>query len=131
MGANKYLFYTAFRRDLTINKVSSKYKNFEKEIHKETKVKEDKDKKTNSNSEETEADKELDLFDEEVNTDDTNKSNYILTLTQVTQTKNKSNESMFEPISQVNIITFCLSKHIVLQCRQIKLIVLKFFRWII
>ncbi|KAL0880773.1 hypothetical protein ABMA27_001974 [Loxostege sticticalis] len=102
MGANKYLFYTAFRRDLTINKVSSKYKNFEKEIHKETKVKEDKDKKTNTNSEETEADKELDLFDEEVNTDDTNKSNYILTLTQVTQTKNKSNESMFEPISQMD-----------------------------
>ncbi|XP_063822448.1 DNA repair endonuclease XPF [Ostrinia nubilalis] len=102
MGANKYLFYTAFRRDLTITKLSSKYKTYQNDIPLETKSKTNKDKKEDTNDQENEENKDSELFDEELNTDDTNKSNYILTLTQVTQRNKESNESMFEPISQMD-----------------------------
>ncbi|XP_045533645.1 DNA repair endonuclease XPF isoform X1 [Pieris brassicae] len=72
IGANKYLFYTAFRRDLTINAVSSKYKNFNNDI--------------SQLSGENESEAEF------------NKSNYVLT--QVTQPVDKE-DSMFEPITEI------------------------------
>lgn len=97
MGPNKYLFYTAFRRDLTINTISSKFKKYKNTIPKETENKKTKGEKIDQEN------KELDGGEEELSSEDSNKSNYILTLTQVTQTKQEPEESMFEPISQVSI----------------------------
>ncbi|XP_047530253.1 DNA repair endonuclease XPF [Vanessa atalanta] len=91
MGESKYLFYTAFRRDLTITSMAAKYKKINNKSHMNT---ENKDKEIKN-----------ELDEEEANADEMNKSNYVLTLTQ-TATKNNSdskaaNESIFEPLSQV------------------------------
>ncbi|XP_075974151.1 DNA repair endonuclease XPF mei-9 isoform X2 [Anticarsia gemmatalis] len=96
MGANKYLFYTAFRRDITINAVSSKYNKLKKTVTAEN-VKKDKDKKQDKSE-----NKDGDSKGDEGDLDDTMRSNYVLTLTQATQTDKKKvakDESMFEPIS--------------------------------
>lgn len=111
MGAHKYLFYNAFSKELIVNKVSKKYKSLattvpvdaegKKENSKNTK----KDKKPTSEEGESKKTKELDNEEENFNLDDANKSNYILTLTQVSKQskkdKNLNDESIFEPISQV------------------------------
>ncbi|XP_023935382.2 DNA repair endonuclease XPF isoform X2 [Bicyclus anynana] len=95
MGESKYLFYTAFRKDLTINLVASKYKKLNKPLKIEEKCKTQKDLENTSE------------LDEEDVLDEMNKSNYVLTLTQVAtsdskKSKSKSSEdSMFEPISQI------------------------------
>ncbi|KAG7306142.1 hypothetical protein JYU34_008734 [Plutella xylostella] len=96
MGANKYLFYTAFRKEITINNLAPKFKDFEDSLPKEAKDKETQ-KSQGSNVDENNEDDEF----------DTTKSNYILTLTQVAsqgdKKKNKDlEESMFEPISQMD-----------------------------
>lgn len=93
MGASKYLFYTAFRRDITINAVASKYKQLKKTMR-TSDVKDDN--KTDGKIGENEDDGELNIEE--------NKSNYVLTLTQRTgdiEDKSAQDESMFEPISQV------------------------------
>ncbi|XP_072938582.1 DNA repair endonuclease XPF [Epargyreus clarus] len=104
MGANKYLFYTAFKKDLTINSVSSKYTNLkssfplkcevQKEANDDLKIKEE----VGTQGEMCE--------DEDLNMSDMNKSNFVLTLTQVATQSKKSgdqiNESVFEPMSQID-----------------------------
>lgn len=112
MGANKYLFYTAFRRDLTINAVSSKYSNLKDTIPIEKdKGKNIKDKKPDDSNETEYSDTKIleDNADDDFGLDEANKSNYVLTLTQVvTQSKSKKarkeeqDDSLFEPLSQVN-----------------------------
>ncbi|CAG9578817.1 unnamed protein product [Danaus chrysippus] len=88
MGANKYLFYNAFRRDIQITSVSSKYKNLKEEFPTKTEKESVKDNKDDSN------------LDEEL---DDVKSNYMLTLTQAMElNKNTAEDSMFEPISQLD-----------------------------
>ncbi|XP_039751108.1 DNA repair endonuclease XPF [Pararge aegeria] len=93
MGENKYLFYTALRRDLTINSVAWKYKKLNKPIK--------SDEKTN-----TRKDTENTIEQDDEDSDELNKSNYVLTLSQMAASdslqKSKAiNESMFEPISQI------------------------------
>lgn len=94
MGPYRYLFYMAFRRDLTINAVSSKYTKLKNPEPKEE-VKTQKGKKPEV--------KDSDNKDEDIIEDGT-KSNYLLTLSQsVIHSKEpvSHDESMFEPISQV------------------------------
>ncbi|CAG4971833.1 unnamed protein product [Parnassius apollo] len=101
MGANKYLFYTAFRRDLTINAVSSKYKTLKKSVPVNT----EKDKGVQSNNTQELTDNvKNEIEDEDFMAEELSKSNYILTLSQlpVEIEKNSSNESMFEPLSQLD-----------------------------
>ncbi|KAJ2949835.1 hypothetical protein O0L34_g11149 [Tuta absoluta] len=106
MGANKYLFYTAFKREIPINKLSSKYSSFKNQLPstQETKAANKKTKPETSKSNEEGSNKN-DLEDEdEFDVDESNKSQYVLTLTQVANTntqKNKNDESIFEPISQL------------------------------
>ncbi|KAI8422398.1 hypothetical protein MSG28_006247 [Choristoneura fumiferana] len=98
MGPNKYLFYTAFRRDLTIHTVSSTYKNLKdtapatSELEKEgVATKPDEDNKDVNKLEEEDTEE--------------SKTNYILTLTQVAtqgDKKKSADVSMFEPISQID-----------------------------
>lgn len=113
MGAHKYLFYNAFRKELTVNKVSKKYTSLSNTVPVETDAKKEKSKKTKkgkegtSKEDESEKINELDNEeDEDVNLDDANKSNYVLTLTQVSKqskkNKNVNDESIFEPITQVH-----------------------------
>ncbi|XP_026315532.1 DNA repair endonuclease XPF isoform X2 [Hyposmocoma kahamanoa] len=113
MGGHKYLFYNAFRKELTVNKVSKKYTSLtntvpvEAEAKKEKGKKTKKDKETASKEDESEKTNELDNEeDDDFNLDDANKSNYVLTLTQVSkQSKNNktlNEESIFEPISQLD-----------------------------
>lgn len=102
MGANKYLFYTALRRDLPINSVASKFKRFQETVNTETTKKDKSDiQEEQSIINQSMAD------DEEFNFDDMNKSNFVLTLTQIdskSESKAVSVEDvMFEPISQVNL----------------------------
>lgn len=118
MGAHKYLFYNAFSKELIVNKVSKKYKSLattvpvdvegKKEKGKNTK----KDKKTTAKEGESEKTNELDNEGDDFNLDDANKSNYVLTLTQVSKQskkdKNLNEESIFEPISQVRFLFFIL-----------------------
>ncbi|KAM3964283.1 DNA repair endonuclease XPF mei-9 [Aphomia sociella] len=107
MGPNKYLFYMAFRNDLTINAVVSKYKKL-KNLSTKMESKGEKNTKISSNKDEL-ADNviksELDENEEEFGADES-KSNYVLTLTQVATQNNGdkelSNESMFESISQLD-----------------------------
>lgn len=112
MGAHKYLFYNAFRKELTVNKVSKKYTNLTNTEAVEADAKKEKGKKTKkgkegtSKEDENEKCNELDNEEDEgCNLGSANKSNYVLTLTQVSkQSKNSKNlneESIFEPISQV------------------------------
>ncbi|XP_063621572.1 DNA repair endonuclease XPF isoform X1 [Cydia splendana] len=92
MGANKYLFYTAFRRDLNITTLASKYKDINTIAS---------DLKKEPVNEETGDINKL----EEEEIEDCDRTNYVLTLTQLaTQSDNKTskNESMFEPISQID-----------------------------
>ncbi|XP_022814584.1 DNA repair endonuclease XPF [Spodoptera litura] len=94
MGPYKYLFYMAFRNDLTINSVSSKYMSLQKPVSKE---------EIPITHEIEEGDNKEELVNEI-------KSNYILTLTQsAIQSDAKSeihDESMFEPISQMDNLDF-------------------------
>ncbi|XP_034826985.1 DNA repair endonuclease XPF isoform X1 [Maniola hyperantus] len=103
MGENKYLFYTAFRRDLNITSVASKYKKLNKPLKSEEKIK--KTQKDSENENLTELGVDPPLEDEDA-MDELNKSNYVLTLTQTASSdsvkKSKTiDESMFEPISQI------------------------------
>ncbi|XP_050673824.1 DNA repair endonuclease XPF isoform X1 [Leptidea sinapis] len=97
MGAYKYLLYTAFRRDLTVNSVSTKYKDLKNCIS----VKDDA--KSSEHCLETEVEKEADV-------DEFSKNNFVLTLTQVgshTMDKDKLTEdSVFEPLSQLDNLDF-------------------------
>lgn len=113
IGAHKYLFYNAFRKELTINKVSKKYTSLSNTVPIETEAKKEivkktkKDQETTSKKEEIEKVNEMDNEeDDDFNLDDANKSNYVLTLTQVSRrsknNKNLNEESIFEPISQVS-----------------------------
>lgn len=95
MGTYKYLFYMAFRRDLNINIVSSKYTKLKKEVPVEE-IKKEKSKSENQTEDK-----------EEVNVEE-NKSNYILTLTQLDD--KSSDDSMFEAASQVNPMTYRVIK---------------------
>ncbi|KAH9635575.1 hypothetical protein HF086_003189 [Spodoptera exigua] len=94
MGPYKYLFYMAFRNDLTINSVSSKYTSLQKPVSKEE-IPIPHEVEEGDNKEE---------FVNEI------KSNYVLTLTQsAIQSDAKCemhNESMFEPISQMDNLDF-------------------------
>lgn len=113
MGPSRYLFYTAFKMDVTITALASKYKKLKDTIPLETQVKNEKNleaqiKVRDNNT--TKENKEHDVDDKEEETvltlDDLGKSNYVLTLTQViTQrgVKKEQDESMFEPISQVRL----------------------------
>ncbi|XP_053612217.1 DNA repair endonuclease XPF isoform X2 [Plodia interpunctella] len=96
MGANKYLFYMAFRRDLTINSVSTKYK----KLKPPESLRDEEKANTNSDDTKSEPDEEDGFCEEDP------KSNYILTLSQLPpQSKKKkesSDDSMFEPISQID-----------------------------
>ncbi|KAJ2942618.1 hypothetical protein O0L34_g2084 [Tuta absoluta] len=109
MGANKYLFYTAFKREIPINKLSSKYSSFKNQLPstQETKAANKKTKPETSKSNEEGSNKN-DLEDEdEFDVDESNKSQYVLTLTQVANTntqKTKNDESIFEPISQLDTL---------------------------
>ncbi|XP_063534990.1 DNA repair endonuclease XPF isoform X1 [Cydia strobilella] len=92
MGANKYLFYTAFRRDLNITTLASKYKGINTLAG---------DLKKEPVNEETGDVNKL----EEEEIEDGDRTNYVLTLTQLaTQSDNKTSkdESMFESISQID-----------------------------
>ena len=98
----------AFRRDLTINSVSSKYTKLKTPEPKQD-IKNEKGKKPEVNDGTNK--------DEGIDEDET-KSNYLLTLTQsVVQSKESvlHDESVFEPISQViNIwyhLTLCRRKN--------------------
>ncbi|CAB3223704.1 unnamed protein product [Arctia plantaginis] len=97
MGSNKYLFYTAFKRDVTVNAVSSKYSQLKKTMPTDN-IKKEKPA-TNENNDDDNND------EEELNLDET-KSNYVLTLTQVAsqsyEKEDNDDESMFEPISQMD-----------------------------
>lgn len=119
MGAHKYLFYNAFRKELTVNKVSKKYKSLTNTVPVQTDAKKEKgkgkkskkDKERTSKEDESENTNELDdEEDENFNLDDANKSNYVLTLTQVPKQnkkdKNLNEESIFEPISQVRFLKY-------------------------
>ncbi|XP_045534517.1 DNA repair endonuclease XPF [Papilio machaon] len=95
MGPNKYLLYTAFRRDLTINTVCSKYNNAKNSLPVKTEVK--------PNSSSAAVDDEKNNGDDECNSDETIKSNYVLTLSQLPVKVEKSaEESIFEPLSQLD-----------------------------
>ncbi|XP_059046563.1 DNA repair endonuclease XPF isoform X2 [Achroia grisella] len=105
MDPTKYLFYMAFRRDLTINTVAAKYKKIQKLPAKTDKG--EKSIKTNSKQNVTDDVRKSELEESEEEFDaDESKSNYVLTLTQVTSqkkgTKCLSNETVFEPISQID-----------------------------
>ncbi|KAJ0175655.1 hypothetical protein K1T71_008814 [Dendrolimus kikuchii] len=101
MGANKYLFYIAFRRDLSINSVSSKFKTLKETVNNEISKKD----KIDATEEKANQNKTLEE-DEQINLDEINKSNFILTLTQMdskSESKIDSTEDvMFEPISQID-----------------------------
>ncbi|XP_013183116.1 DNA repair endonuclease XPF [Amyelois transitella] len=88
MGGNKYLFYMAFRRDLTVNTLSSKYKKLKPPDSVKAKEKADVT--------DAENDDDDDAFDDA-------KSNYVLTLTQVPECKKREpqNDSVFESLSQM------------------------------
>ncbi|CAK1540440.1 unnamed protein product [Leptosia nina] len=98
MGAYKYLFYTAFRRDLTINAVSSNYK------HLNT-VPVETDTNLSQVSERSQAN-----TCESDNTDNLDKSHYVLTISQAVTQREKDQilleESMFEPIPQIENLDF-------------------------
>lgn len=113
IGAHKYLFYNAFRKELTINKVSKKYTSLSNTVPVETEAKKEKGKNTKKDQETTSKKEEIEKVnemdneeDDDFNLDDANKSNYVLTLTQVSRrsknNKNLNEESIFEPISQVS-----------------------------
>lgn len=88
MGPNKYLLYTAFRRDLTINTICSKYNSAKKSLPVKTEIK--------SNSSTADG-------DEECNSDEMIKSSYVLTLSQLpVKMDTSADESIFEPLSQVS-----------------------------
>ncbi|CAG9785513.1 unnamed protein product [Diatraea saccharalis] len=99
MGPSKYLFYKAFRSELTINAVSAKYNDF-KHITVEEKVKPETNRNITNSAIEKDDVKELDTCDD-FEADDM-QCNYVLTLSQVTQQNNDLNESMFESITQVD-----------------------------
>ncbi|RVE46864.1 hypothetical protein evm_008509 [Chilo suppressalis] len=100
IGPSKYLLYMAFRRDLTINAVSSKYKDYKHEFEKKD-TKSEKNKNTKINAEENEEAKEIDTC-EDFEADESNKCNYVLTLSQVPQKNKYLDESIFEPITQID-----------------------------
>lgn len=101
MGANKYLFYTAFRRDLTIHTVSSKYTNLKNTAPATSELEKEQMVSTKSDEDSKDVNKLEEEDSEEL------KTNYILTLTQVATQgdKKQSDASIFEPISQVNMYT--------------------------
>lgn len=109
MGAHKYLFYNAFRKELIVNKVSKKYTSLKNTVPVECEAKKEKGNKTKKDKEGTSREHEntnkLENEEEDFILDDANKSNYVLTLTQVAtlnkKNKNINEESIFEPISQV------------------------------
>ncbi|XP_038214945.1 DNA repair endonuclease XPF-like isoform X1 [Zerene cesonia] len=99
MGAFRYLLYNAFRRDLTINSVSAKFKNFKNDLALQI------DKTGLQTSTQT---SETGKMNDQDNADEFNQSNYLLTLSQIA-TENIEKEklleaSMFEPISQMENI---------------------------
>lgn len=100
LGPHKYLFYNAFRKELRLTKVAKKYTSLKNTVPVEPEAKKEKGKKNKEEGTSKEDDNE-----EDFNLDDANKSNYVLTLTQVamkkTKNKNIHEESIFEPISQV------------------------------
>ncbi|GBP45164.1 DNA repair endonuclease XPF [Eumeta japonica] len=99
MGANKYLLYTALRRDLAVTTIAKKYKKLKSSLPQEVKCSKKVDKKDYD-----ETTKEFDHCDEDYLVEEENKSNYILTLSQCpAQTENDSDEdqTMFEPFSQM------------------------------
>ncbi|XP_041988580.1 DNA repair endonuclease XPF [Aricia agestis] len=87
MGTNKYLFYTAFRRDIAINNVAKKFSKLKNVIKKEEKSKESESK--------------INELDDDEELDDLNKTNYVLTLTQMVDDSKMSDESIFEPMTQM------------------------------
>lgn len=93
MGPNKYLLYTAFRRDLTINTICSKYNSAKKSLPVKTEI------KSNSST----ADGDGNDGDQECNSDEMIKSSYVLTLSQLpVKMDTSADESIFEPLSQVS-----------------------------
>ncbi|XP_013142618.1 PREDICTED: DNA repair endonuclease XPF [Papilio polytes] len=93
MGPNKYLLYTAFRRDLTINTICSKYNSAKKSLPVKTEI------KSNSST----ADGDGNDGDEECNSDEMIKSSYVLTLSQLpVKMDTSADESIFEPLSQLD-----------------------------
>ncbi|CAH2076241.1 unnamed protein product, partial [Iphiclides podalirius] len=102
MGAHRYLFYTAFRNELAINALSSKYKSFKNSMPQTEK---DKTLKSNVTQDVLEENVENLLEDDNFNAEESNKSNYILTLSQLPSKQEKSqDENLFEPLSQLDDI---------------------------
>ncbi|XP_068632309.1 DNA repair endonuclease XPF isoform X2 [Battus philenor] len=99
MGANKYLLYTALRRDLTVNTVSTKYKTFKKSLPTNSEKDMQKCDLLSTINENT----KNEVNDESDNAEETNKSNYVLTLSQFHDKQTSSaDQSFFEPISQLD-----------------------------
>ncbi|CAH0714279.1 unnamed protein product, partial [Brenthis ino] len=99
MGENRYLFYTAFMREITITNMASKYKNLNKPISNKQESKKDIENPDVNDLEKNEQN------EEDANIEELNRSNYILTLTQLdnTSVNNKlSDENMFESLSQID-----------------------------
>ncbi|XP_037298166.1 DNA repair endonuclease XPF isoform X2 [Manduca sexta] len=100
MGASKYLFYTALRRDIIIKNLASKYKDLQDTIP-SGEVKKERNVQTSVKTESN----ELEDNEDELNMDDINKPNYVLTLTQVAtqgDVKKELDDSLFEPITQLD-----------------------------
>lgn len=101
MGENRYLFYTAFMREITITNMASKYKNLNKPIPNKQESKKDIEIPDVNDLEKNEQN------EEDANIEEINRSNYLITLTQLdnTSVNNKlSDENMFESLSQVGLI---------------------------
>lgn len=101
MGEKRYLFYTAFMREIPITAMVPKYNNLSKQIPIKTENKVEPENSVVNDLETKEGDEECVM-------DDLNKSNYVLTLTQLDNTsKNtKIDENMFESFSQVRILKY-------------------------
>nr|XP_037870438.1 DNA repair endonuclease XPF-like isoform X2 [Bombyx mori] len=107
MGANRYLLYTAFKREIPINAVATKYEDIKNTVPVETKDKTDKKSDTKEGKSTDEGTRLDDSKYEELNTEES-RTNYLLTLTQSSAHCSKDNatvnESLFEPISQVMVV---------------------------
>lgn len=109
MGANRYLLYTAFKREIPINAVATKYEDIKNTVPIETKDKTDKKSDTKEGKSTDEGTRLDDSKDEELNIEES-RTNYLLTLTQTLAHCSKDNatvnESLFEPISQLDNLDF-------------------------
>lgn len=102
MGTYKYLLYTAFKNDLQVNAIVSKFDDYKEDFEKLTQDKVSQVKKDSKKKEEAEKD-DSGEFEEEVGINALNRSNYVLTMTQMDTTGSQSaaNTTIFEPFTQM------------------------------